>query len=85
MLRASYVNICLGVIFIFSVFVNIGLANADIVWSDDFDDGDFDGWTVGLGEWAVINGTIQGQTPDTERPYCTLKRPSARGRGFLHR
>ena len=59
MLKASYVKICLGVIFIFSVFVNIGLANADIVWSDDFNDGDNEEWTTVWGNWTTENKLLQ--------------------------
>jgi hypothetical protein len=37
---------------------------ADIVWSDNFDDGDMDGWTNLMYEWYVSNGCLTN--PSTE-------------------
>ena len=36
-----------------------GLVRADI-WSDNFDDGNYDGWTIHSGTWAVVNGELHG-------------------------
>jgi len=74
-MKVKYVKLgFIALLFVCLYSVNVGYA--DIVWSDDFDDGDFDGWTIGLGEWTVINGTIQGQDPDPVQPYCTLSKAS---------
>lgn len=55
---------------------NIEIHDEIRIWSDDFNDGNYDGWTIELGEWTVINETLQGQNPDLKRPYCALFRPS---------
>ena len=52
-MKASYVKISIGVIFILSIFVNIELVNADIVWSEDFDDGNIEDWMIQSGNWSA--------------------------------
>jgi hypothetical protein len=38
----------------------IPFANAVVLFSDDFNDGDFNGWTVSTGAWSVVNGQLKG-------------------------
>jgi hypothetical protein len=37
-------------VFVFSLLPH---STAAVVWSDNFDDGDYGGWTVALGDWRV--------------------------------
>ena len=46
------------------------------MWSDDFNDGNYDEWQTVFGEWKIINGAIQGQQNTIERPYCVMQKPS---------
>jgi len=34
-------------------------SSAEIKWSDDFNDGNFDGWTVVDGDWSASNGSLE--------------------------
>lgn len=43
----------IGLLFVFSLFPQ---SAATVVWSDDFSDGNYDGWTVTEGTW-VVTGT----------------------------
>jgi hypothetical protein len=42
------------------------LCNAEIVWSDDFDDGTYDGWTVGEGSFSASEYMLEatGEFPN---------------------
>ena len=46
-------GLLIGLLFVFSLFPQ---AAADVVWMDNFNDGNYDGWTVTDGDW-LINGT----------------------------
>ncbi|MHA2273887.1 MAG: hypothetical protein ACXACI_18710, partial [Candidatus Hodarchaeales archaeon] len=35
--------------------VNVG---HEVVWSDDFNDGDYDGWTPAWGDWSTETNTL---------------------------
>ena len=37
----------------------MSICKADVVWSDDFDDGDIDGWTIAQGNFSVEDGTLR--------------------------
>lgn len=41
------------------LFGMVNPAVAGVDWSDDFDDGNYDGWTVNDGTFAVIDGKLQ--------------------------
>ena len=38
-------------------------ANEQVLFADDFDDGDADGWTVLSGDWAVVDGAYVSTDP----------------------
>ncbi|MFW9795188.1 MAG: hypothetical protein ACFFEE_12845 [Candidatus Thorarchaeota archaeon] len=40
------------------IFLLLPQTAATIVWEDNFDDGNYDGWTVTDGSWAVVNGNL---------------------------
>jgi len=75
-MKVHHVNLGLLAILFICLYSNVNVGQAEVVWSDDFNDGNFDGWTIELGEWTVTNETLQGQDPDPERPYCALFKPS---------
>jgi len=48
-------GLVIGLIFVFSLFSQSAAA---VVWSDNFDDGNYDGWTVTEGAFDVIDGCL---------------------------
>ena len=42
------------------------LCNATVVWSDNFDDGDHEGWTIESGDFAVGDGMLKPVLGDTD-------------------
>jgi hypothetical protein len=75
-MKVNYVKLGFLALLFICLYSIVVAGHAEVVWSDDFDDGDYEGWIVGFGEWEVINGTLQGQEPSQERPYSNLERPS---------
>ena len=75
-MKVNYVKLGFLVLLFICLYSFVVVGNSEVVWSEDFDDGDYDGWPAGFGEWAIINGTLQGQEPSPDRPYCLLKKPS---------
>ncbi len=49
-------GLLIGLIFVFSLFP---LASAAVVWSDNFDDGNYDDWNVTVGDWRVTDGILE--------------------------
>jgi len=45
-----------GLIFVFTLFTQSAAA---VVWSDNFDDGNYNGWTVIEGHWQVTDGYLE--------------------------
>ncbi|MFW9786824.1 MAG: hypothetical protein ACFFE2_15260 [Candidatus Thorarchaeota archaeon] len=56
----KYVALLLGLVLISTSFQQ---ATADIVWEDDFDDGNYNGWIVIEGNWNATEGYLEA-TPD---------------------
>ena len=75
-MKVNYVKLGFLALLFICVYSNLHAVQAEVVWSDDFDDGDYEGWPAGFGDWAVINGTLQGQEPGPDTSYCLLKKPS---------
>ncbi len=42
-----------------SPFIKMPICKAEVVWSEDFDDGDIDGWTIVQGNFSVEDGTLR--------------------------
>ena len=53
-------------------FILAGLSqvSATVVWSDNFDDGNYDGWTVEAGAFSVTNGALMSE--DSVDDYDTI-------------
>ena len=60
----KFTALLFGLIFVFSLFPQSAAA---VVWSDDFDDGNYDGWTVELGDFLVTDGELLSQSGDNVR------------------
>ena len=43
------------------VFVAVPVSGDPYLWSDDFNDGNYNGWTVYSGTWSVVSGKLHGQ------------------------
>lgn len=56
-------GLLIGLIFVLSLFPQSAAA---VVWSDNFDDGNYDGWTVEQGNWIVSDGTLMTPVEDWE-------------------
>ncbi|MFW9793941.1 MAG: hypothetical protein ACFFEE_06560 [Candidatus Thorarchaeota archaeon] len=59
------ISLVIGLVFIFSLLPQS--AAAVVVWEDNFDDENYDGWTVKTGTFACCNKTLAGtydSTPD---------------------
>jgi hypothetical protein len=49
-MKVQYVKLgSLALLFI-CLYSNVSAGHAEVVWSDDFNDGDYDGWSLNLGE-----------------------------------
>jgi hypothetical protein len=57
-LKVNYVKIRFLVIFFICLF-SFQLSNAEVVWSEDFDDGDYNGWSTTQGAFAVEEGYLR--------------------------
>ncbi len=60
----KFTALLFGLIFVFSSFPQTAAA---VVWSDNFDDGNYDGWTVELGSFLVTDGELMSDTGTTIR------------------
>jgi len=74
-MKLSFSSLGILALLSISIFSNLNVCQAEVVWSDDFNDGDFEEWSVSSGIWSVINGTLQGQTI-TEGSYCIINKTS---------
>jgi len=74
-MKLSFSSLGILALLSISIFSNLNVCQAEVVWSDDFNDGDFEEWSVSSGIWPVINGTLQGQTI-TEGSYCIINKTS---------
>ncbi len=63
--------VLIGLSFILTGFSQ---ASAAIVWSDNFDDGNYDGWTVEDGAYSVTDGALTSEA--TTDPYDIIWYPS---------
>ena len=54
------------------LYSSLIVVQAEVVWSDDFDDGDYDGWEVKRGNWSADNGFLRVlKDGDIYRPSTT--------------
>jgi len=58
MLKVSFVKLSLIVVFLFYLFTSFETCQADVVWSDDFNDGNLDDWHT-IGNWSATNKYAQ--------------------------
>ena len=49
---------CLTIVLISSTICEHGLAQASLVWLDDFDDGNYEEWTVEGGMFVIVNNSL---------------------------
>ena len=54
----------IGLVFLFCLFPS---SSATVVWSDDFSDGDHNGWTITMGNWAVTDQRLEAIAPNGQR------------------
>jgi hypothetical protein len=72
-MRRMRVVLCLLAVGLFlgAVLYNSLQASATIQWSDNFDDGNYDGWTVITGSFSAASFYLEGQNPKN-----TISHPS---------
>ena len=54
----KFTALLIGLVFVFSLFTQSAAA---VVWSDNFDDGNYDGWTVEDGDYSVTDGALRSE------------------------
>ena len=64
----------LSLIVIASIFLSIGIAHADSVWYDTFDDKELDGWETELLDWD-LSDAFTGEPAEFDISNGTLKAP----------
>jgi hypothetical protein len=64
-LKESYFKLSLGIIFITCLITNLKICRAEVVWSDNFDDGDISDWMIAQGRFTVENGSLQSVATGT--------------------
>jgi hypothetical protein len=52
--------VCIIIAASFLVVYNPVLADS-VFWTDNFNDGNYNGWTVYSGSWSVVGGKLRGQ------------------------
>ncbi len=62
----------IGLVFVFTL---IPQSAAAVVWEDNFDDGNYDGWTIADGNWNVENGYLVADL--TSKIRCEIWHPSS--------
>ena len=71
-MKGQYVKLGFLVLLFFCIYSRFIAVQAEVVWSDDFDDGDYDGWEVKRGNWSAENGFLRISDPgDIYRPSTT--------------
>ena len=60
----KFTALLFGLIFVCSLFPQSAAA---VVWSDDFDDGNYDGWVVEIGDFLVTDGELLSESGVTVR------------------
>lgn len=81
MLKVYYLKLSLGVIFLLCLFTRLDTCYSEVVWSDNFDDGNLDDWHL-RGNWSVTNNYAQvfydPELGDTSNLYhdSRLRHPS---------
>ena len=52
----------IGTLFLTIIHLNDQYCSAAVVWTENFEDGDIDDWTVELGTFSVADGSLRGST-----------------------
>jgi hypothetical protein len=77
-MKVQYVKLGFIALLFICIYSNVNVGHAEIVWSDDFEDGDTEGWTITQGNLSAEDGTlrstvegkVQGANPDYQ--YLSL-------------
>jgi hypothetical protein len=56
-------------LFLIFPFIQLPLCYADVVWSEDFEDGNLDGWMIVLGGFSVEDGTLRSTVTKKMDPF----------------
>jgi hypothetical protein len=68
--------------FLSSIPLGLFSSHAATVWSDDFEDGNYDDWIVQWGDWVATNNTLQAlYTPNTYSNGGMISHPSSTAYG----
>ena len=58
-MKKKFIHILFSIVIMFISGMAIHPCGSEVVWSEDFEDGDFDGWTVTQGDFTVENGYLE--------------------------
>jgi len=73
---------CATLVVAFLLTSQLVIATDTLVWSDDFEDGDYDGWTVQSGGFEVSGGVLRANLdPHVTEDFNLITHPSAVGNG----
>jgi len=62
-MKIYYVKLGFLAFLFICVYTSLSVGHAEVVWSDDFDDGDYDGWEIQRGNWSAENGFLRVSKP----------------------
>ena len=58
-MKVHYVKLGFLALLFFCIYSTVIVGQAEVVWSDDFNDGDYDGWTPAWGNWSTEKNRLQ--------------------------
>jgi hypothetical protein len=58
-MKTRFLKISASLICLVFAFCLVTSSDAAIVWEDNFNDGNYDGWTVSVGDWRVSDGVLE--------------------------
>ena len=71
-MKGQYVKVGFLALLFVCVYSGLMVVQAEVDWSDDFEDGDYDGWEVKRGNWSAENGFLRvSKDGDINRPSTT--------------
>ncbi|MHA2428993.1 MAG: hypothetical protein ACXADB_13300 [Candidatus Hermodarchaeia archaeon] len=77
-MKVHYVKLGFLALIFICLYSNVNEGHAEVVWSDDFEDGDTEGWNIAQGNFSVEDGTlrstVEGKVPGAslDRQYLSL-------------
>ena len=58
-MKGQYVKLGFLALLFICLYSSWNAVQAEVVWSDDFNDGDYDGWGIQRGNWSADNNYLR--------------------------